>query len=120
MQNLPNEQVERFLTEIQMIDDQKYEIVQALRQKVYDLCPDVNEKIKYGGIMLSRQEDFGGIFAYKNHISFEFGQGIQMNDPDNLLEGAGKYRRHLKIKTLEDISLKKVEFYVKQAIAFLE
>ncbi|MEO9885943.1 MAG: DUF1801 domain-containing protein [Balneola sp.] len=52
----------------------------------------------------------------KNHITLEFSKGFLMNDPDDVLEGSGKYRRHLKIKTYEDIENKDVTFFVKQAI----
>ena len=77
--------------------------------------PKVNERMMYGGIMFSMEdEDFGGIFAYKKHISFEFGEGYKFKDPDKLLEGGGKFRRHLKIKTLKDVSNKNVKFFVAQ------
>ena len=39
-----------------------------------------------------------------------------MKDPNKLLEGSGKFRRHLKIKSKEDISNKDVDFFVKQAV----
>ena len=39
-----------------------------------------------------------------------------MKDPNKLLEGKGKYRRHLKIKCKEDIEHKDVAFFVKQAV----
>ena len=38
-----------------------------------------------------------------------------MKDPKKLLEGTGKFRRHLKIKSFEDVSDKEVAFFVKQA-----
>ncbi len=68
----------------------------------------------YGGIMFSLDGDLGGLFVRKNHISFEFTEGFLMNDPKGMLEGKGKYRRHLKIRTLADIANKDVEFFVKQ------
>ncbi len=70
----------------------------------------------YGGIMFSIEDDFGGVFVRKNHISFEFSSGVQMDDPDNILEGTGQFRRHLKIQSLDDIKDKKVEFFVKQSL----
>ena len=39
-----------------------------------------------------------------------------MNDPNGLLEGKGKYRRHLKFKTLDDIQAKSLVYFVKQAV----
>ena len=77
---------------------------------------ETNERIMYGGIMFSFKSDFGGLFVRKNHISFEFGFGVYMDDPYNVLEGSGKLRRHLKIRSLADIEDKKVDFFVKQAL----
>ncbi|PIE45571.1 MAG: hypothetical protein CSA45_02430 [Gammaproteobacteria bacterium] len=97
-------------------DKGKYALIQSLRDVVFKLCPKVSERIIYGGIMFSLGDDFGGVFAYKHHISFEFGQGCQFNDPDHLLEGKGKYRRHLKLTSLADVETKRVRGYVQQAI----
>ena len=69
----------------------------------------------YGGIMFSLGDDFGGLFVYKKHVSFEFGNGIKFNDPQKQLEGSGKLRRHVKLASLADIKDKQVEFFVKQA-----
>ncbi len=114
MQKSNEERVQKFLDDIQEIDALKYDILQKCREIVFSIYPNVSERILYGGIMFSLKEDFGGIFVSKNHISFEFSQGYLMNDPKNNLEGSGKYRRHLKLKKLDDISDKQVEFFVKQ------
>ena len=42
-----------------------------------------------------------------------------MSDPDNFLEGTGKYRKHLKIFQKEDIKNKKVEYYIKQSFKLI-
>ncbi|MCD4740306.1 DUF1801 domain-containing protein, partial [archaeon] len=47
--------------------------------------------------------------------SLEFDNGSEMQDPNTLLEGNGKYRRHLKINKLDDITGKKVSYYIKQS-----
>ena len=67
--------------------------------------------------MFACEKDWGGVFVSKNHVSFEFTEGFMMNDPDRFLEGTGKKRRHLKISSISDISDKKVDFFVKQAVA---
>ncbi len=108
--------VQDWLTQMMMTDADKYPIVEALRDKVFEHYPSTREKMMYGGIIFSSAEDWGGIFAYKNHVSFEFSLGYQFNDPDNLLEGGGKYRRHLKFKSMEDVATKKVIYFVEQAI----
>lgn len=58
--------------------------------------------------------DFEG--SLKKYVSIEFSKGEQFTDPDTLLEGNGKYRRHIKLKTAEDIQTKEVEHYIEQAI----
>lgn len=105
-----------FLDGMQLVDFGKYEIVRTVRALVFDKVPDVSERFNYGGIMFSASSDFGGIFANKHHISFEFSQGYLFEDSDKFLEGGGKYRRHLKLRSLDDITTKKVAYFVDQAI----
>jgi len=115
MKKSKNEQVQKFLDEIMTFVPEKFEILKNLRQIVFSNYPEVQERIIYGGIMFSLEDDLGGLFVRKNHISFEFCFGVDMNDPDRILEGAGKYRRHLKIRSLADIKDKQVDFFVKQS-----
>lgn len=116
MLNSKDEKVQKFLEDLMIFDNEKLNIIDELRKIVFANIKDASERIMYGGIMFSCKKDWGGVFASKNHVSFEFGEGFQLNDPYNLLEGTGKKRRHLKIKTLADIKDKKVEFYVKQVL----
>lgn len=116
MKESKNEKVQQFLEGMLTVDDEQHKILQKLRSIVFDLHPRTEERMMYGGIMFSLQEDYAGIFARKNHVSFEFGIGFKMKDPDKMLEGGGKYRRHLKIKSLSDIKEKNVEFFVEQAV----
>ena len=116
MRKSKDDKVQKFLDEI-MIDSDKYNTLNAMREIVFKTYPKTDERIMYGGIMFSIDtEDFGGLFIRKNHISFEFSKGFIMNDPKILLEGSGKFRRHLKIKSIEDVWNKDVDFFVKQAI----
>jgi hypothetical protein len=114
MENSKNKKVQNFLNDIKMLNDDKYSILQKLREMVIQQFPEVGERIMYGGIMFSLEEDFGGVFVYKKHISFEFGNGATMKDPKGLLEGSGKLRRHLKFSSLSDITDKDVVFFLKQ------
>jgi len=108
--------VQEYLDALILLDSEKYDIVILLRDKVKQLNLTISERMMYGGIMFSLKEDLGGIFVYKNHVSFEFGLGYNFKDPDQLLQGKGKFRRHLKIKDVNDKSFIKVEFYIKQML----
>ncbi|MCK4251990.1 DUF1801 domain-containing protein [candidate division WOR-3 bacterium] len=110
-----NSKINNFIQDIQFIDEDKKEIVVSLKKLVSKICPNVKQEIKYGGLVFVSDRLFCGIFVRKNHISIEFDRGANMQDPDNFLEGGGKYKRHLKIFQKEDIKNKKVEYYVKQS-----
>lgn len=108
--------VEQFVDALKISDVGKYVMVMAIREKVQIHNSRVEERMMYGGIMFSLAEDLGGIFIYKNHISFEFGHGVEFDDPDGLLQGGGKYRRHLKIKSTRDVAFTKIDYYLKQML----
>jgi hypothetical protein len=56
-----NEQVQKYLEEMMMFDTEKYDILQILRGSVFRQYPKVNERMMYGGIMFSLEDDFGGV-----------------------------------------------------------
>lgn len=114
-----DKQVAKFLNDLMATDEDKYALVQALRDTVIEQYPDVSERMMYGGIMFSLGKDFGGLFPYKNHVSFEFSLGCLLQDNEKLLEGKGKYRRHLKLTSTADIETKQVCDFVKQAVALV-
>ena len=99
----------------QFNDEDKEKIASSLRKLILKIAPQAKEEIKYGGLVfLANKRLFCGIFIRKNYISVEFDKGAQIQDPENFLEGSGKFRRHLKIFQKEDIKNKKVEYYIKQ------
>lgn len=99
---MDNKEIVDFLESVKQSDFEQFEIVYKLRELVYQTFPEATEVFKYGGIVLSLKDQFGGIFVYKNHVSFEFSFGYKLQS-DLKLEGSGKYRRHLKFKKLKDI-----------------
>ena len=112
-----DETVRNFLNDLKAFDHSKFEIIIEIRELIFDTYQELEEKVMYGGIIFFlKSEMFGGLFAYKNHVSLEFSNGFLMEDPNEQLEGQGKYRRHLKIKNREDIITKEVAYYVKQAV----
>ena len=111
-----DERVNTFLEETNLLNGEQFNILQKLRAIVFKIYPKTEERMMYGGIMFSLEEDFGGIFVRKNHVSFEFGTGFKMKDPNKLLEGTGKFRRHLKIRSFSEVEDKNVDYFVKQAV----
>lgn len=108
--------INNFIQDVLFMDGDKGETVISLRKMVLEVAPDAKEEIKYGGLVfIINDKLFCGIFVRKKHISVEFVKGAEMQDPDNFLEGGGKYRRHLKIFKYEDIINKTVGYYIKQS-----
>ncbi|MCO7610667.1 DUF1801 domain-containing protein [Pseudomonas chlororaphis] len=92
------------------------QVVQRVRQVVEACCGPVAESVKYGGILFSRVAPFCGVYAYTGHVSVEFGQGYRFEDPHRVLEGSGKFRRHIKLRTLSDVQDKHLADYIRQAL----
>lgn len=111
-----NNRVEKFIQDILSVDKEKGEVVIFLQKMILKICPEALQEVKYGGIVFNvGSELISGIFVSKNHISLEFGQGAKMQDPENMLEGVGKYRRHLKFMNMSDITRKDAKPFITQA-----
>lgn len=98
------------------------EIDAALKKVIAKVAPDIRYVPKYGGEVLAPIPDddtkfVGGIFRSKGHISLEFSHGATFNDPQSLLQGKGKARRHLKFETVKDVAKLDVERFLSQALS---
>ncbi len=97
------------------------EIETRITDMITRLCPEARGRTMYGGTMFEHEPGvaktgFCGVFAYTNHVSLEFGRGVELDDVKGVLEGKGKGRRHIKLKSLDDLTGKAVESYLKQAV----
>jgi len=109
--------IEEFFEGIQYQSPEKFKILKSIRKIFNDANPKLNEEIKYGGLVFNLSNTLmGGIFVYSGHISIEFSFGIELADPDKILEGKGKKRRHIKIMKSQDIEEKQVKSFVSSAM----
>ena len=113
--NMPKKSVEALLQGIRLASEQNYEIVEAVRSLVYQTFPAASEEVKYGGILFASGAQFAGVFAYKAHVTVEFGSGAKINDTFGFLEGSGKGRRHVKLMTVAQLKGKKLAQYLSLA-----
>ena len=105
------------LADIRLISEERHDTVQTVRALVHRIFSPLTEEVKYGGILFTSGVPFGGVFAYKEHVSVEFSCGSDIHDDMGLLEGGGKHRRHLKLHSLEDIEAKRLAHYLPLALA---
>ncbi|MDD3610147.1 MAG: DUF1801 domain-containing protein [Halothiobacillaceae bacterium] len=82
---------------------------------VVEAVPQARAHVMYGGLLFAAPEDFCGVFAYAGHVSVEFGRGAELADPFGVLEGKGRFRRHIKLRAMEDIATRHLREYILQA-----
>lgn len=104
------------LDDLRLVGEEQYALVSAVRTLIKKTFPPVSEEVKYGGILFSSGVPFCGVFAYKQHVSVEFGSGAKIADTLGHLEGSGKGRRHIKLRSLEDIRAKHLADYLSLAL----
>lgn len=102
----------------------KSAIIDAVTALAQQIRGDIHIGTKYGGTVFVTDPDapeaiglVGGVFGYKDHVSVAFSQGVTFADPDELLEGKGKARRHVKLRGLADIEDKDVATFMARALA---
>lgn len=96
-------------------------IAERAKALALEIAPDLTFVPKYGGVVMvsdpaTPKAFVGGVFVYKDHVSVEFSQGAGLDDPGANLEGQGKARRHLKLRTLGDIDGKDLALYLRQVL----
>jgi hypothetical protein len=110
------EGVETLLADLAVTHAAMLDVVQRVRDVVEQQAGTVVEAVKYGGIVFSREQHFCGVFAYQGHVSVEFSQGSHFADPYAVLEGNGKHRRHIKLRSVSDVEATHLAEYVQQAL----
>lgn len=101
-----------------MTDAEKLHLVELLDSLVMAAVPKATKVAKYGGMLYTVNPDekegqFCGVFPYKAHVQLSFAKGAELGDPDGLLQGDGKLRRHLTFKSVDEIDGKVVKRFVK-------
>ena len=72
--------VQALMDDIRLLGDEQYSLVKSVRALVKTTFPSILEEIKYGGILFLSDVQFCGVFAYKQHVSVEFGSGAKIVD----------------------------------------
>ena len=79
-------------------------VVRGLRGWVRANVPSVKQTVNSWGIPTFESPDpFCFYMVGKNHVTFGFHFGTSLKDPENLLEGAGKNIRHVKLREVNDL-----------------
>ena len=95
---------------------------QEVEAFILETVTDAQPVKKYGGTLFTltpqiNESQFCGVFLYKAHAQVSFSQGARLCDPQGVLLGQGKYRRHWNFATLEALDLDYLAKLLKQAAA---
>ncbi len=90
------------------------ETMEQVREIVRELAPALAERVRYGGVMFGNE--LLGVFPRKKHVTVEFSRGIEMSDPQGVLQGSGKYRRHILVRSVADIEATHLADYIRRTV----
>ena len=78
-----------------------------VRETLHDGCP----------VACIADAAFGYVNAFKAHVNVGFFRGAEIADPARLLEGTGRFMRHVKLKPEGDVNTKALEALIDVAYA---
>jgi hypothetical protein len=79
------------------------------RVLILSLLPDTIEQVDAPARLIAYGYDrtytglICGIALQKSYVNLMFARGVELPDPDGLLEGTGKKARHVKIRSAQDV-----------------
>ncbi len=114
-------QIDEFL---QTYNDTVHAIAQATRLLVKEVIPVATELFYEGyntiyyqiGANAARKVIY--IEPYQEHVNLRFSYGTLLPDPEGLLQGISKQRRHVKLASVEDVARPAVRALLEAAYAF--
>lgn len=92
-------------------------LTKVVSKHVQTVGPHLETTVKWGqGCFLKNGKPVIYIHTESDHIQLGFYNGTALDDPDKHLHGKGKYVRHVKIVTKDDIHTKAVDGFLTQVI----
>jgi hypothetical protein len=91
-------------------------IISALRQFVKRVEPKLTEAVKWGnGCWIGAKRPVAYVYSAAEYVQFGFFYGSSLKDPKGLLDGAGKFVRHIKVHDASEIDERAFAALLKQA-----
>ncbi len=92
------------------------DVIRGLRKFVKRVAPQLEEFVKWGnGCWVMEKVPVAYVYSAPDHVQFGFFGGSTLKDPRGLLVGAGKFVRHVKVRTRADIDEKAFGALLRQA-----
>ena len=92
-------------------------IIKALRAFVRTAEPQLIESVKWGnGCWLADKEPIAYVYADDGFVQFGLILGSKLRDPRHLLEGNGRFVRHVKVSAVSKIDRRALAALLHQAV----
>lgn len=91
-------------------------IIRTLRRFVRRVAPQLEESVKWGnGCWLNCDAPVSYVYSDADHVQFGFFAGSSLKDPRGLLQGVGRYVRHVKLRRPRDLDERAFVALLRQA-----
>jgi hypothetical protein len=92
-------------------------IIRALRKFVMTVQPSLTETVKWGnGCWVGKKGPVAYVYSDAGFVQFGFFHGSALTDRMGLLEGKGRYVRHIKVHRRSEIDEKAFASLLRQAM----
>src|SRR5215467_1634825 len=99
--------MQKHSTELGAIAQRWFECMRACGDDVRELLHDGHPTACVADVA------FGYVNAFKAHVNVGFFRGVELDDPKGLLEGTGKFMRHVKLRPGGDIDSEELTRLIK-------
>jgi hypothetical protein len=91
-------------------------IIKVLRAFVKRVAPRLEESVKWSnGCWLKGKNPVAYVYSAPDHVQFGFFAGAALRDPKGLLQGNGKFVRHIKVRKPSEIDKAAFAVLLRQA-----
>jgi hypothetical protein len=105
---------------IEGLEGWQRETAAKVREIVNHAAPTATEAVKWSQPVFESNGPFAYIKEHSKTVNFGFWRGVDIDDPQGVLEGSGEKMRHVKLSGLDDIDEALFADFVKQAVMLNE
>jgi hypothetical protein len=98
------------------LGDWRGQVVGEIDALVRKAAPNATGSIKWAQPVYEQEGPFAYVKAFSKAVNFGFWRGVDLSDPNGLLEGTGDRMRHVQIRTAEDVDKEQFAAFVKEAV----
>ena len=96
-------------------------LANELEAFIQAIVPECSKVSKYGGTLFTlkpeeKEGQFCGVFIYSKHVQLSISNGAKLKDDRKILQGSGKYRKHINFTNRDEIDFDYIEGLIRQAL----